>query len=146
MTINDRRKQEIEALKAKDGLLMPEKVVEFAEKNPESALHSAFEWDDSEAARRYRLEQARQLIRVLVYIEDCPEGKVEVRTYVSLPSDRMENGGYRKMEAVLASKALQDELLKAALSDIKQFLAKYNRLCAVADVCEKMRELIKKHE
>jgi hypothetical protein len=35
------------------GVLQPESVVDFA-RNPKTALHGAFTWDDTEAARKYR--------------------------------------------------------------------------------------------
>jgi hypothetical protein len=48
----------------------PEDVVDVA-KDPSHPLHDAFEWDDTEAARQYRLEQARYLIRaVRIVVED----------------------------------------------------------------------------
>jgi len=54
-------KEELEAIAA-GGVLYPADVVEAA-RNPNSAMHSQFEWDDSEAAEAYRLQQARALIR-----------------------------------------------------------------------------------
>lgn len=44
------------------GYLTASAVVEAA-RDPSSPLHGEFEWDDSEAAVRYRLYQARTLIR-----------------------------------------------------------------------------------
>ncbi|MBO0728571.1 MAG: hypothetical protein J2P57_04890 [Acidimicrobiaceae bacterium] len=44
------------------GRLVPEEVVEVASA-PDHPLHSQFEWDDTEAARRWRIWQAGQLIR-----------------------------------------------------------------------------------
>jgi hypothetical protein len=49
------------------GVLRPEDVVSFAA-DPDTELHSRFEWDDTEAAQQYRLWQARQLIRVTVTV------------------------------------------------------------------------------
>lgn len=51
---------ELGALSA-DGRLTPSRVLERAA-NPESALHQHFEWNDSAAARRYRMDQAARLI------------------------------------------------------------------------------------
>ena len=45
------------------GTLTPELVVDVA-RDPEHPLHSRFEWDDSIAAEKWRLEQAGQLLRV----------------------------------------------------------------------------------
>lgn len=43
------------------GIITPAQVVEHA-RDPESVLHQYFEWDDTEAARRFRLVQAGNLI------------------------------------------------------------------------------------
>lgn len=45
----------------KGGRLTAEKVVEHAA-DPTHPLHGFFEWDDTEAARKYRIAQARELI------------------------------------------------------------------------------------
>ena len=54
--------EELARLTAKYGMLTAEVILREAE--PEDApLHPAFEWDDSKAAREYRLSQARYLAR-----------------------------------------------------------------------------------
>src|SRR5688500_16292159 len=84
-----RRAQELDALYKRDGELEPERVLEWAEKHPSSALHASFQWDDTEAAKQYRLWQARQLItEVVVVYEDRPS----VQKYVSIVSERGERG------------------------------------------------------
>lgn len=45
----------LQAIYDKNGRLTPQLVVNAA-KNPKSALHSRFEWDDTKAAARYRRE------------------------------------------------------------------------------------------
>lgn len=47
---------------AHDGRLSPDIVVAAAI-DPTSPLHSKFEWDDTEAAKEHRRNQARALIR-----------------------------------------------------------------------------------
>ena len=51
---------ELELIQAMDpaGLLDPRRVVDYA-RDPDTALHSKFEWDDSLAAEQRRLRQAR---------------------------------------------------------------------------------------
>lgn len=44
------------------GEVTPEGLVSIAI-NPDSVFHKYFEWDDSKAAQKYRLDQARHLIR-----------------------------------------------------------------------------------
>lgn len=54
----------LQAIRDERGALTPALVVEAA-RDPEHPLHSRFEWDDTAAAEKWRLEQASQLLRVV---------------------------------------------------------------------------------
>jgi len=58
---------ELNALAGRSGKLTPEQVIEAAE-DESSPLHGCFTWDDTEAAAKWRIEEARELIRS-VHIE-----------------------------------------------------------------------------
>ena len=68
------------------GVLKVEDVL-LAAQDEGSILHKHFEWDDTEAAAQYRKQQARALIArcKITMVETAP---VEIRSFVSLPSDR----------------------------------------------------------
>lgn len=121
------------------GRLMPEAVVEFA-RNPSTALHSQFDWDDSEAASKWRLEQARGIIRVQVEVKES--GKQSVPVYVHLRSDREEDGGYRRLVDVLSDNDLREQLLTQAKQDMRTFKKKYEILEELAHVREAMEEVL----
>lgn len=57
-------RDELMAIYQKEGALTPELVVETA-RDPGHPLHDKFEWDDEVAGERYRLAQARTLIRTV---------------------------------------------------------------------------------
>lgn len=101
-----------------------------------SPLHGWFDWDDSEAAAKWRLHQARQLV-VTVQIE-WPEAKDPIRAFVSLKSDRESSGGYRMAVDVLSDPERRAELLADARSDMLTFRAKYRALSELAAVFEAM--------
>ena len=121
--------------KANNGLLLPEQVVEFA-KDPSTALHNRFEWDDDEAAHRYRLIQAQEIIRVAVIV--LPNTNKPVRAYVSLQRDRTSGRGYRATANVLSSKAMRAEMVQEALEDMVAFQSKYRMLKELSKVFEAM--------
>lgn len=107
------------------GLLLPEDVVEAA-KPETSPLHTYFEWDDSEAAHRYRIWQARMLINTrVIYLRNDTE---PIRAFVSLSEDRAEGDGYRELVAVLQNADRRQQLLKDAFNEFSVFEEKYNRL------------------
>jgi hypothetical protein len=81
--------EELERIKHRDGTIVPEAVVDEA--RPEDAvLHPAFEWEDPVAAEKYRVIQARTLIKKVRVI--CPEPQEEpvVRATVARPTAPIE--------------------------------------------------------
>lgn len=101
-------RDELLAIRAERGQLTPAAVVEAA--TPEDhPLHHRFEWDDAVAGHKYRLTQAKQLIRVVkeTYVDrsGSPE---EVRFFHAIP--REEGMVYEPLTEIvtddLASKVL----------------------------------------
>ena len=139
---NDARLAELKAIAAENGgILIPEKVVEFAERKT-SALHDAFEWDDTEAARKYRIEQARAIIRVSVEIIDTGAGKESMSAWVSLRSERFENApGYRHVPTLMRTKEGRDSILATALWELQAFETKYAKLKELAGVFAAVRRV-----
>lgn len=132
---------ELELIRNKNGgILRPEDVVEFA-KNPKTALHKKFTWDNDKAAHEYRLWQARELIRVSVNI--LPQNNKPFRAYVSLVDDRKNpGGGYRALVDVMADGELREKLLEQAIKDMRGFQKKYKALKELASVFSVMDETI----
>lgn len=128
---------ELHSIESRDGLLRPESVVEYAS-NPNTALHSCFTWDDTEAAREHRIWQARQVIRVV--IKQMPRMDEEpMRVYVSLKSDRNEEGGgYRTLVSVMSDAERRQELLSQAMEEAKEWRRKYRMLTELAAVFEEL--------
>ena len=123
---------------AHDGVIKPEDVVEFA-KDPATALHTHFEWDDTEAAREYRLVQARTVIRLCITIvqEDVPP----VRAFVSLPSDRVRGGGYRSIQDVVNDESRRQEMLRDALERLQAIKRTYAHLQALRPIFDAMEKV-----
>lgn len=109
------------------GVLMVDDVLNEAQ-SEDSILHKYFEWDDSEAADLYRRQQARALIQrcKIQMVESEP---VEIRAFVSLPTDRSNGGGYR-----LTSEVVGDEYMKAELlHDIRLTISRWNKKLHLLD-------------
>jgi len=127
--------EELKRIKKKNnGILQAEKVVEEA-KNKNSVLHSYFIWDDSIAAERYRVEQARTLIRGIVAYAVSEENSQEIRGFVSLATDRRsEGGGYRYIVEILGNLSQRKQLIEDAKVDMQNFMNKYRTLKELDDV------------
>jgi len=128
------------------GLVTPDQLVEHA-RNPNNLLHQLFEWDDSTAAEQFRLEQARNILRSLVYEIEIIPGKVEeIRYTVNV----MQNGrnGYVAIESALASEELSrqviDEAGKYVQMAVKR-LRQYRELAKIVGTLEDALNLLHKH-
>lgn len=76
------------AVRSEKGELTPQTVVDVA-RDPDSPLHSRFEWDDSVAGEAYRRQQAQELIRraKVVYKEAEDDGPPRLgRAFVAIPT------------------------------------------------------------
>lgn len=141
MKIGELEKAELEKIRSADPekLLRPAAVLEAA-RDGASPLHAHFEWDDTAAAEKHRLAQARELVRVVVTF--LPQVNRNVRAYVSLPSERGPSGGYRNTVEVLDDAAMRRELLAAARRELAAFSKKYAVLQEVSAVIAAAKPLI----
>jgi hypothetical protein len=108
------------------GVLKVEDVLNEA-RDEGSILHKHFEWDDSEAAQKYRLQQARALIQrcKITLIDSAP---VEIRAFVSLPVDREAGGGYRLTSEVMSDARMKEEMLRDIQLTISRWTQKLHLL------------------
>jgi len=128
--MNEIQEELAKIAKRNGGVLMPAAVVKAARRES-SPLHDRFTWDDSKAAQKHRLWEARQLIvTVRVIVNDSEP----FNAYISLKPDRPEGGGYRAMVEVLSDKELRAQMLGDALAELEVFRKKYKDLKELASV------------
>lgn len=143
--------EELEIIrKSNDGILDAEKVVVYAS-NTKTSLHGRFQWADTIAADAYRLNQARQVIRLdltiikhdsdnMMFLPDnsMDSDGVTLRKYVSLSHDRSNNGGYRLLSEVLDNSDMRKQLVRDAKKDMQTFRKKYSALEELSSVMDGM--------
>jgi hypothetical protein len=117
------------------GIIQATEVVEAA-RDDASPLHDQFDWDDSIAAREWRLVQARNLLRRVELVYQPPKGDtISYPMFTSLSDDReAPGGGYRLTDVVLHRPELRQQLLLDAKRDLIRFKAKYGQLVELAAV------------
>jgi hypothetical protein len=131
---------------AVEGVIRAEDVVAAArpEKSP---LHRFFTWDDTEAAERYRIYEARNLLRCVVRYLPINGDKKPTRVFVSLTPDRNEEGGgYRIMADILTAKDMKAQMLEDALEEMRRFEEKYRALKELVEIFKAfkiVREMLK---
>lgn len=125
-----------EIAKRDGGLLRPQAVVDAA-RDEESPLHGAFEWDDGEAAQKYRLLQAQSLIRSFK-VEIERNGQTHtVPVFVGVSTDRTgekSDNPYRLLEQVAKRPDLMAVAVQDALDQLEAMRNRYAHLQELADV------------
>jgi hypothetical protein len=87
------RERIIEMFAERGGVLEPDEVIEEA-RNPQSPLHSQFDWDIEKAAFEHWRAQARQLIRGVFYERTLHSTTVNVLLAVRDPRKEYHEQGY----------------------------------------------------
>ena len=132
--------ERIDALRTRLGHGVTHKEVLDDAQDPKSPLHSAFEWDDSLAAERFRLTQASHLLNCLVCVrikvqhpnEDRPRIITKVRAFHSVVQNN--ERAYETTARVFKSSELREQLLQSAAADLHRFRQKYKQLKELSEV------------
>lgn len=138
--------RELERIRAKEGNLKPESIINAA-KRKNSPMHKVFNWDDKSAAHEYRLTQARYITRSIeVTYDEKPD--VPVRAYESITiektTDEPKRKVYQSTEQILKTPSERDELLGNAIRDALAFKRRYRALSELSIVFSAVDEFLKK--
>ena|SRR3990172_2555379 len=122
-----------------------EDVFSWAESRPKSSLHALIaDWDDHVAARQWRINQARVIIRAvfIVYKEapDRPTRAFEVDKSQWQKSDGYKP--YRNTRDIMADPEARAALLQRALSELISMRRKYSTLQELSIVFRAVDELL----
>ena len=136
---------ELERVRKKNGgAFTPEDVVE-ASRPKRAKLHKSFEWDDSIAGERFRVEQAKSIVRSIRPVKVKGEPTVP-RSFTSVRrQDEPKKREYRKTEVVMAEPLSRDEILMNCLSQLmtwRRRWAEYNELAEAVELVQKATKSI----
>lgn len=117
----------------------PKKVIELA-RPKNSPIHKFFDWNDTTAAEKYRLEQARSLVSALyIKIENTP-----VKAYENVKISIKEGNSYVPTDDVFSNEDLTAQVIEAAKRELLYWEAKYSLykdyLPEVFSVIRRLRE------
>ena len=113
-------------IRAKRGQLSDEIVVEEAS-DPKHPLHHRFEWNDAVAGHKYRLQQARVLLRV-TYKVDIGDERVDLRAFVVPRRTDGVTGVYEPLEEVIADPMSREIMLREMRRDWQKFKRRYQHM------------------
>ena len=129
-----------ENIQERFGEIKPEYLVEKA-RDESNLLHGCFEWNDTAAAEKYRVVQAKTLIRTLVKVEQIGDKEITTRAVVSVTFSDAEPRSYYMADIVMKDEYARDRLLKDAYRDCQYFKDKYSTLIELQSVFEAIDNL-----
>lgn len=111
--------EELEDIKQK-GNLTPDRIVDRA-KNSKSILHQYFDWDDTEAAEKWRLQQARQITNHIIEVVSIRGEEVEERAYFSVTA-KNDEVSYVSLSEAITTPSYKKQLLKDMETTLENLL------------------------
>lgn len=118
----------------------PEQIVEKARDNT-TELHKCFTWDDTKAAELYRLQEARQVVRLLVIEPKAEEAEPQaIRMFFKVGTAH--GTGYKQTLHILRNEDEYKALLKQAKGELATFRNKYKRLTELDGIFAAIDEVL----
>lgn len=122
--------EEVQRIGGEKGKVTPSNIVDEA-RDKRNPLHAIFDWSDTVAAKKWRIEQAGQLMRSLVVSVVVVGSKepVPVRAWVSVKSKNDESGKtartYVPIRTAVETRSMADQVLDDALSELRGWRDRY---------------------
>lgn len=134
----------IATISEKEGGITPGRLLDVS-RDESALLHDCFEWDDTIAAEKHRLSQARLFLCNLVCVkveENAPEETKPVRAFVNVMPAEHAKGNFKPLLKALTDDEERQIILNNAKRDAMIFENKYHFLEELADVFAAMDEFI----
>ncbi len=118
----------LKKLEAEHNVVTPAAVVLIA--RPRNApLHGCFEWDDGKAAEKFRLDQARLVIRSVEVVHIMENGKEERQLgYVSIAENKPGSSAYMNTPDALKDERYSAKIIDDAKAQLLGWRRRYGHL------------------
>lgn len=121
-------------------VVTPQAVVDYAKVNKNSELHKCFEWDDKKAANSYRLQQAGNIIRMLVVKDEKEESPAPTVRALVLGSGKQSE--YAPIHVVVSNPDGYERLRRQAWDEMRAFIKKYENIVELKELIDEIRKII----
>src|SRR5262245_48095282 len=118
-------REALELLEAQHGHLTPELVVEAARPDDSELHRYIFDCAPEEAAEKWWLHKAQELIQSVKVRYQTAEGPLEVRRYLSITSDEQGRRVYKKAEDIAIDPFLRELMLREMRRDVEAMRNRY---------------------
>ncbi len=112
----------------------PQQILEKA-RDSNTELHKCFTWDDTEAAEKWRIQEARTIVRNLKIIEQKPDKQPEPTTIrVFYKTDN--ESGYKPTKLILKKPDEYKSLVERCRSELLAIKQKFNSISEYEEIWE----------
>ena len=118
-----------------DGEIRPQDVLEES-KDINSPIHDYFDWDDKSAANKWRIDQARRMIRYVLVIIQTDDGPKETRAMVSVSSEEVRGKRYVSIAKAMSNDNYRAQMISEALRKAHSWKENYKKLKELKPIFE----------
>ena len=142
--------KEIEALNESHGGYAPDGSLVAHARDPKSVLHKDFEWDDSIAGHKFRLETEKKIKRSLVVVTEQANGiknkPIEIRLFqrAKVKCNNKTQRIWLNTFDMLKDEEGRLQLVEQARKELEAFERKYDALNELSDVLDPIKLFLKK--
>lgn len=115
----------LEQIEKSYGELNPRTVVDEA-KSSSSPLHNYFDWNNTSAAEKFRVQQAREMINHLTIVVNYETGE-EIKAFFSVTEEADVRPVYVNIERALSDPALRKQVIENAFGELKYWQERYKQ-------------------
>ena len=101
-------------------------------------MHDCYEWDDSKAAEKWRLQQSRQIMSCLTVVYEQVDSdqetvkSIEVRAFQNTSEER--EGRFLHVQDVMETPEYREIVLRKAFGELAAFRRKYSDLSELSKI------------
>lgn len=109
-------------------------VLEFARRNKTSELNKCFEWDNTIAGEKYRMQQANQILAsISIVINDNKEPVETTKAFVNIKT-KEETKVFKNIVSVIENDEEYKQLKQKAEKEFISYKDKYNKILKLKDL------------
>jgi hypothetical protein len=125
----------IEKVEAAEGVCHPSRLVDEA-RDENSPIHDLFEWRDDVAAEKYRVDQARRVLRSLRIVTENVEVRAPAYVHVRRMTSEGVSDGYMNTLTAMADDVTRAGVIEDALRQLNGLRHRYELLAELKPVWE----------
>lgn len=122
----------VEKIEKRDGLVTREAFLD-ASRDEKSPTHSMFEWDDTIAAEKWRLDESRKIITALqIVYEDNNKQEKTAPAVINVVAEK--TAKYQNIITALSAEESRELIIKRLKNEVSQLIERNRHIDELADI------------